>query len=314
MLENEFDDDFADEDNMHDEYDDLDLKRYSRGYFPPSKPRKTKGGIKAQSKRGSFAETWWGKRWSEIVEHSHIGARLGRGKNYARQGQVISIDIDKGRINAKVQGSRKRPYHVNIQVQEIGKKDWDNVITQLGDQPLFTAKLLAGEMPDELEYVFHEALVSLFPSLEYDIKNSCTCPDWSNPCKHIAAIYFLLSEEFDRDPFLIFKLRGMDRDELLSRLAPTSSANKQNQVVEREVEEEMNEPLPVDETLFWHGEVLPPDFPPAVEPPQVNAVLPKRLGHFPFWRGNMPFLQTLDDLYRQVSTSNLHLMLDDGLE
>ena len=96
------------------------------------------------------------------------------------------------------------------------------MLDALGRQALFVAKLLAGEMPQDIEPVFREVGLSLFPAKLGDLETDCSCPDWSNPCKHIAAAYYLLGEEFDRDPFLIFTLRGLGRDALLARLGATS--------------------------------------------------------------------------------------------
>ena len=133
-------------------------------YFPPSRPRKAEGGIKAQSKRGGFGESWWAKRWIEVLESFNIGARLSRGRSYARNGQVLSIAIEKGKVKAKVQGSRPRPYDVTIEVKTLSESDWEKVLDALGRQALFAAKLLAGEMPQDIEPVFREVGLSLFPA------------------------------------------------------------------------------------------------------------------------------------------------------
>ena len=191
-------------------------------YFPPSRPRKAKGGIKAQSKRGGFGESWWAKRWIEVLESFDLGARLARGRSYARSGQVLSIAIEKGKVKAKVQGSRPKPYAVTIEVKPLAEPTGTKVLDGAGRQALFAAKLLAGEMPQDIETVFQEVGLSLFPAQLGDLKTDCSCPDWSNPCKHIAAVYYLLGEEFDRDPFLIFTLRGLGRDALMARLGATS--------------------------------------------------------------------------------------------
>src|SRR5262249_52716413 len=163
--------------------------------------------IKTQSKRGAFGESWWAKRWIAVLESFDIGARLGRGRSYARRGQVLSVDINEGRVKAKVQGSRPKPYDITIDVRVLGRADWDKVIRELAGLALFAAKLLAGEMPQDIEKLFQDAGLSLFPEKLRDLTTKCSCPDLSNPCKHIAAVYYLLGEEFDRDPFLIFKLR-----------------------------------------------------------------------------------------------------------
>src|SRR3972149_11915060 len=133
-------------------------------FFKPSIPRRVKGGIKAQSRRGAFGESWWAKRWIGVLESFNIGARLGRGRSYARKGQVLSIRVEQGKVNAEVQGSRPKPYKVSIQVKTLSAEDWKKVADALSKQALFTAKLLAGEMPDNIEEGFEAAKVSLFPA------------------------------------------------------------------------------------------------------------------------------------------------------
>jgi uncharacterized Zn finger protein len=284
--------------------------------FPRSQPREAKGGIKAQSKRGGFGESWWAKRWIAVLESFDIGARLGRGRSYARRGQVLSIDIDKGEVKAKVQGSRPKPYDITIQVKALSPGDWKKVVQGLGRQAVFAAKLLAGEMPQDIEQLFQEAGLSLFPEKLRDLTTECSCPDWSNPCKHIAAAYYLLGEEFDRDPFLLFKLRGLSRDELLEQLGgtqekpSTKKARKKAEAVT--VEEEVQqpaEPLPADPVVFWANGSLADDIFGEVQPPPVSAALPKRLGSFPFWRGQERFLDALEPFYRQASQRGLDVFL-----
>src|SRR4030043_600116 len=187
-------------------------------YFRPSIPRPVKGGIKAQSKRGGFGESWWARRWIVVLESFNIGARLGRGRSYARNGQVLSIEIGKGEVKAKVQGSRPKPYDIKIHIKTLSAADWRKLAEALSHQAIFLAKLLAGQMPEDIEGGFKGVGLSLFPERLKDLKTDCSCPDWSNPCKHIAAVYYLLGEEFNRDPFLIFKLRGLPREELVQML------------------------------------------------------------------------------------------------
>jgi len=186
--------------------------------FPAFPAARRQGRHQGTVKRGAFGQSWWAKRWIAVLESFDIGARLGRGRSYARNGQVLSIDVAKGKVTAKVQGSRPQPYAVTIQVKQLTTGQWDELVRALSGQALFTAKLLAGEMPQDIEQVFGEAGLSLFPEKLRDLQTSCSCPDDSNPCKHIAAVYYLLGEEFDRDPFLLFRLRGLDREELMERL------------------------------------------------------------------------------------------------
>lgn len=295
------------------------MRRWDRfGFFEPSVPRRAKGGIRAQSKRGTFGESWWAKRWISVLESFNIGARLGRGRNYARSGQVLSIDIEKGTVKAKVQGSRPTPYRVAIEVQSITPANWEKLIKVLSHQAIFVAKLLAGEMPQDIEKVFQAAGLSLFPQKSKDLKTECSCPDWSNPCKHIAAVYYLLGEEFDRDPFLIFKLRGLQREELIKMLGngekkPDKRKGKRKPPPAQEEKKKTllprPEPLPADGSLFWNGGTLPEDFCGEVQIPPVSAALLKRLGNFPFWRGKERFFDALEPVYARASTRGLAVFL-----
>ena len=267
-----------------------------------------KGGIKAQSKRGAFGESWWAKRWIATLESFNIGARLDRGRSYARKGQVLSIDIDKGVIKSKVQGSRPKPYDITIKVKTLADADWQKLADALSTQAIFAAKLLAGEMPQEIEEAFTGAKLSLFPERRGDLQTNCSCPDSSNPCKHIAAVYYLLGEEFDRDPFLIFKLRGATREEFTKLLGATGVATAKIEADEPQVAAPP-EPLQADAGVFWSGGKLPDDFFGEVRLPPVSAALLKRLGNFPFWRGSEHFLDAIAPVYAQAAPHGLDIFL-----
>jgi uncharacterized Zn finger protein len=299
------------------------------GHYEPTKPIEVKGGIKAKSRRGSFVQSWWAKRWIETLESFNLGARLGRGKSYARKGQVTSIKIESGLVRAKVQGSDPRPYSVTIKVRTLTGSEWDLLAEKLALKPIFAAKLLAGEMPEEIDSAFKEIGLSLFPETLDDLETDCSCPDWSNPCKHIAAVYYLLGEEFDRDPFLIFKLRGVDMDDFMSILgkgfvpetadrvaeagAFTESPDKTGTAIEAETSPVSPEPLPLDPEAFWGR--LPEN--PVEEKvssleahiPQVPASLPKRLGKFPFWCGEEDLLEVLEEIYKKASPAGMMIFL-----
>jgi len=287
-------------------------------FFPRSTPKKAKGGIKAQSKRGTFGQSWWAKRWITVLESFDIGARLGRGRSYARRGQVLSIDIDKGRVTAKVQGSRSRPYDVEIEVKTLSAAKWKKLAKTLSGQALFAAKLLAGEMPQDIEEAFNDADLSLFPEKLRDLVTDCSCPDWSNPCKHIAAVYYLLGEEFDRDPFLLFKLRGMSRQELIALLGAakgTKARPGRAKPITAEPPQETPpppEPLISGVAVFWNGQSAeggPDTLFGEVEVPTMPAALPRRLGSFPFWRAEEPFLEAMEAVYGDGSAIGLDVYL-----
>jgi uncharacterized Zn finger protein len=272
---------------------------YDDWYYPPSRPLEAKGGIKAQSKQGAFGQHWWAKRWIAVLEGFNLGARLTRGRTYARQGQVLSIEIAQGTVKARVQGSRPRPYDIRIQFRPLNTQKWERVVQVIASEALFAAKLFNGEMPQEIERAFKEAQVSLFPQAYQDLETSCSCPDWSNPCKHIAAVYYLLGEAFDRDPFLLFKLRGLERDEFLALLGtqhPREAVEEPPSTEEPGLGERM-ESLTSDPERFWAGQPLSEDLLGEVSLPPVAGALVRRLGPFPFWRGEMSVEVCLSSLY-----------------
>ena len=284
--------------------------RYYDQFYPRSTPRRVEGGIKSLSRRGEFGESWWAKRWIKVLEGFDIGARLARGRSYARSGQVLEISVKEGRVTAKVQGSRPTPYDVKIEVKTLSKAEWEKVLDALGRQALFAAKLLAGEMPQDIEPIFQEVGLSLFPARRGDLTTQCSCPDSSNPCKHIAATYYLLGEEFDRDPFLIFALRGLGREALMARLEKSAPPGEADAAVPGP-----SEPLSPECATFWEGGMAQLAEPfGVVEVPREPSVLPRRLGGFPFWRGQSPFLDTMNAIYTSASPRGLDAYLGPATE
>lgn len=186
--------------------------------WPEYRPRLPADGIKAKNRRGDFGESWWSKRWIGVLESFGYGSRLTRGRTYARGGAVLSIDINPGQVAAKVQGSRPTPYKVTISIARLSDEQWEQAIDAMAEQAIFAAKLLAGEMPQEIEEAFVAARVPLFPRSSRDLTTTCSCPDSANPCKHIAAVHYLLGEHFDEDPFLLFELRGRGKNGIIEAL------------------------------------------------------------------------------------------------
>jgi uncharacterized Zn finger protein len=183
-----------------------------------SRPLPVEGGLKARSARGAIGRTWWSGRFIAVLESIIVGGRLGRGRNYARRGQVISLNIAPGMVSALVQGSRVQPYRARIGLAAFGKPEWDRLERSLAESAWYSAKLLAGEMPEDIEDVFEQLGLTLFPASSVELAMQCSCPDWEVPCKHIAAVFYLLAEAFDEDPFAILAWRGRDREELLASL------------------------------------------------------------------------------------------------
>ncbi len=280
---------------------------YDDNYYRPSVPRRAKGGIIAQTSRGQFGKSWWGRRWIQVLEGFDIGARLSRGRKYARSGQVLSIEIEPGIIRAKVQGSRRRPYDVAIRVKTLSLRTSKALAKTLATKVMFAAQLLRGEMPANIEEAFRGTGGTLFPKERGDLKTECSCPDWSNPCKHIAAVYYLLGEAFDNDPFLIFRMRGIERDKLLSQIR---SAGGGTLVRERAGGTQRArrtpgpvEQLPADPGKFWTAPTQQAETMPGTTIPRVAAALPRQLGPFRFWRGAEQFLPALTQIYSAASAA-----------
>ena len=165
-----------------------------------------------------MAESWWSRRFVEVLESYGLGTRLQRGRRYARAGQVLSLDISPGLLAAQVQGSRRTPYLVTIGVTAPSDRQWRVVDAALRDRVGLAAHLLAGEVPEELEEVFRQAKAPLFPERWRDLKARCSCPDSANPCKHIAAVLYLFADRLDADPWLVLEWRGRTRDDVLAAL------------------------------------------------------------------------------------------------
>lgn len=244
--------------------------------FKPTRPIDTDEGIKAKSKRGDFVKNWWATRWIAAMERVMDRGRLQRGRTYARKGQVLSLAEGKGQITAKVQGSRRTPYKISIELTPLSEKDWEKVLAALAERPYFVAQLLAGEMPQEIEEAFQAAKLDLFPGRR-EMKQHCNCPDSASVCKHLAAVHYILAERFDEDPFLLFRLRGKTQEEILASLGTGDGG------VETAVPLEYTPAPPLTESLnnFWQTELE--SFAVHISPPEEPYPLLERLGEPDFW-------------------------------
>ena len=168
--------------------------------------------------RNEFGINWWSKKWNNAISSFTISSRMDKGREYARAGNVLSMEVSKGEIEAEVQGGKLTPYKVNMEIDVFTKEQWENIMNVMAQKAIFCAMILNGEMPENIEEAFKEARVSLFPKKQIHLITQCSCPDTANPCKHIAAVHYMLGLEFDKDPFVILKLRGMEKEEFLKAL------------------------------------------------------------------------------------------------
>ncbi|MDR1558015.1 MAG: DEAD/DEAH box helicase [Tannerellaceae bacterium] len=158
----------------------------------------------------SFGNTWWGQQWLGALNRIDHANRLPRGKSYANKGAVTSIQIKENRIEAKVQGTSINPYKVNIVVPPYYEEQTSVFIDAIRVNPLVLPKLLNRELPQELMSIAEQSGIQIFPSSWRDIKLNCSCPDEAVPCKHLAAVIYIIANEIDKNPFLVFKLHNFD--------------------------------------------------------------------------------------------------------
>jgi uncharacterized Zn finger protein len=269
-------------------------------YYQPTRPIETDEGIKARSRRGAFAKNWWADQWIRALERLMDSGRLSRGRTYARKGQVLSIEEKGDGIEARVQGSRRTPYRVTIQLTPLTDDQWALVVEALAEQALFAAQLLSGEMPTDIEEAFKIAGVSLFPEKHGDLVTNCSCPDWANPCKHVAATHYILGERFDEDPFLLFRLRGRSQEQILGALRESRAG----EAMLDEDEDEVVEVIPLEESLahFWEMGQSLEDLSVAIRPPSTETPLLKRLGEANFVPGP-GLLSLLTPAYQAITQS-----------
>jgi uncharacterized Zn finger protein len=180
----------------------------------------TPNGITTQlGDQGLGQQPWWVEQWMELINGYRFKKRLERAWEYARSGNVLSIRFEGRRVHARVQGSGEDPYKVKLWLDVLSDDDWGYVLEALGQKARWSAQLLAGVMPQDIERAFAASGRRLFPFKLQEVRSECTCPDKINPCKHVSAVYYLMGERFSEDPFVLFQLRGRTRAQLLSDLA-----------------------------------------------------------------------------------------------
>ncbi|MHB8596346.1 MAG: SWIM zinc finger family protein [Ktedonobacteraceae bacterium] len=273
-----------------------------------------------------FSRTWWGQRFIEALEQFTDPGRLGRGRSYASNGRILEYTITNGKVDARVRGSinpyfgvYKEPiYKTTITIKAISAADWTRVIRQIASRADLVTKLLLNEMPGTIEDAFSELGLHLLPHSESDFVTDCSCPDWSNPCKHIAGVYYLLASALDRDPFVMFELRGLSRDDLRAELAQShlgqilASALVAEDLpsvepVESYYTRPTTEPAPkgASHKEFWTGPKRLPAPLTTTSQANVPALLIKKQGDYPpFWHKDISFISVMEELYDRVRTKN----------
>lgn len=268
-----------------------------------------------------FSRSWWGQQFIAAIEQLTDPGRLSRGRSYARGNKVLSFDIEDGLVTAQVRGSvnpyfgvYKEPlYLTTIEFQPLSQAKWSAAVALMASKASLISRLLLNEIPDNIEDTFKQLNLNLLPASRKDFKTSCSCPDYSNPCKHIAGVYYLVAAELDKDPFLLFELRGLSREELLKELAKSPLG----QALSAELQVEQQPPEPVDSYYaplemvkvpvkaelreFWQGAKRLPQTMEALPESSVSGIPVKKQGDFPaFWDRDNSFIAAMETLYEQV--------------
>lgn len=157
-----------------------------------------------------FGTTWWGKQWLNALLNIDFSNRLPRGKTYARNGSVKEFICANAKVTGKVQGSHPKPYKVKLSIERFSAFEQETILDIINDNPAFLARLLSRELPPDLKDALERKKIRVFPRSWRDMEASCSCPDYAVPCKHIAAIIYLIANEIDKNPFFVFELHGMD--------------------------------------------------------------------------------------------------------
>ncbi|HEY9630963.1 MAG TPA: SWIM zinc finger family protein [Coleofasciculaceae cyanobacterium] len=215
---------------------------------------------------------WWAQRWVDVLESFGWRRRLERARNYARQGNVLEIQFDGSKVSAQVQGTAPEPYKVSLSLDPFDDEQWQYVIESMSERAIFSAKLLSGEMPQNIEEVFTANGLSLFPYTKFDIHSRCSCPDPANPCKHIGAVYYLLGDRFSEDPFVLFQLRGRNKEQIITALRQTRSSQSQVKPVEESTPEVASSEIKL-ETFWQYSEQLESSLVVVVPPPSSETIL-----------------------------------------
>lgn len=252
---------------------------------------------------------WWVQRWNDLLNSYRFKKRLERARNYAREGNVLSIEFKGPEVLAKVQGTAPEPYELSLSIDPFTEEDWNYVVETMAREAIYSARLLAGEMPHDIEKVFTANGLSLFPFTLSDIHSRCSCPDPQNPCKHIGAVYYLLGDRFSEDPFVLFQLRGRTKAQILDdlrRLRSTGTveteSSKESKIEQGEDLQHTQQTTPLNIEHFWqYYEPLDSSLV-VIAPPAESQTVLDILGSIPLASADaQSVMQYLKSVYKTVS-------------
>ncbi|MBP0018444.1 MAG: SWIM zinc finger family protein [Cyanobacteria bacterium SBLK] len=249
---------------------------------------------------------WWVERWLALLDSYRFKKRLERARKYANEGNVLGIEFSGARVLARVKGSEPEPYQVSLSLSPFSNEDWGFIVETLSEKAIYSAQLLAGEMPANIEEVFTANGLNLFPFSLADIHSRCTCPDKANPCKHIGAVYYDLADRFSEDPFVLFQLRGRTKEQLLETLRQLRGKGIKNRrdgtAKKKQVATKQVTKTPLTLAGFWdYSEPLASSLVAIAPSPDAKSIL-EILGNLPLPAPEAAMIkQYLEIAYREAS-------------
>lgn len=273
-------------------------------------PRRVRGGVKFKLKAGETPRSWVTQRLLRVAEQGAPTEVYKDGLEYARLGQTKRLTIEDTLCEGIIQGRSDKPYTATLALNPFDADSQERVVAAMADQVRYAAKLLAGELPSNIEDVFAPLGLKLFPAEPDDITPVCSCPDWTPEepwCKHTVCLCALLAERLGDDPMLIFGLHAMPAQELIDALRQKRAVGVQGPgpapVLLQHVPGVSDVPSPpLDESLgsFWEVGSQLRELDTPIEPPPVNCVLLRRLGPSPFPEGRFPLIGLMATCYQLI--------------
>lgn len=275
------------------------------------------------------SKTWWGTSLLEALEDFTDSGRLQRGRAYSKDHRVLAWKNSKGMITASIRGNinayfgvyKEPKYKVSVQMTHLTTVQWKKVIARLSQRASFIAKLLVGEIPENIEAVFAEFNTHFLPNSYKDFKVSCDCPDYAVPCKHIAGVCYRLADDLDQNPLLLFEMRGLAPDKLRQELIKSPLGKVLADATETESGEmerlgslytrpELQViPEQIELKQFWQGASPLPTELPELQVASIPAVVIKKGGDYPpFWQKSGSFVTVMEDFYVRMRKINQKML------
>lgn len=275
-----------------------------------------------------IARSWWGEKFIAALEECIDSGRLSRGRSYSSPRRLSKFNIKGKLITGTIEGNinpyfevYEIPYYkITIELEQFSKPKWEKIITAIGNNAAWLSKLLMNEMPDNIESAFRAEGLELLPTTGSSLTSNCSCPDWANPCKHVAGVYYKVASLLDRDPFLLFQLRGMEHEKLQQALAKTALGNAlldqwrdDNQhtlvpITNRYTQPQQQAPSILDWHHFWQNKNTLPELELYSDTEATLAILIKKGGDYPlFWHKHDSFIEVMEVVYDKVLKSNKQL-------